>query len=252
MSELANPEAFAEVRLELLRPHQIRDAIGQHPVAYVPLGTLEWHSEHLPVGLDSLTAYGICLRAARAAGGVVLPPLYYGTGGDHGRYPWTIMLPNDEQLEPILRCTIERLGDFGVRTVVLFSGHFAGPQVALVKRLADVGTGRGATPSVIGFAVNEVEGLPIPPDHAGIFETTLLAELHPQLVDTSRLPTMTDGPMPESDSWSEARHQPSHPLYGIFGPDPRPFDPATAPQLVAKAVEWLVARVRSASERPMS
>jgi creatinine amidohydrolase len=65
----------ASRQLELLRPHEIRDRLAERAVVYLPLGTIEWHSEHLPVGLDALTAHGVCLRAAALDGGVVYPPL---------------------------------------------------------------------------------------------------------------------------------------------------------------------------------
>ena len=80
------------VRLELLTPSEIRTALAARSVVYVPLGTYEWHGEHLPIGLDALTAHGICLEAAARDGGLVCPPLYYGTGGGHSAYPWTIMV----------------------------------------------------------------------------------------------------------------------------------------------------------------
>ena len=67
---------FSSVQYELLLPWQLRDIVAARPVAYVPLGTCEWHCEHLPVGLDALTAHGLCLRAAALDGGVVLPPLH--------------------------------------------------------------------------------------------------------------------------------------------------------------------------------
>jgi creatinine amidohydrolase len=40
------------------------------------------------------------------------------------------------------------------------------------------------------------------------------------------------------------RHDPSHPLYGIFGPDPRRYDPSKAESLLATMVDWVVRRVR--------
>ena len=65
-------EHFAEVQFELLLPYQLRNIVAKRPIAYIPLGTLEWHCEHLPVGLDGLTSHGLCLRAAAQDGGVVL------------------------------------------------------------------------------------------------------------------------------------------------------------------------------------
>jgi len=68
-----------EVRYELLKPSQLDQIVRETPIAYLPLGSLEWHGDHLPIGNDAIKAYEICLRAARVTGGVVLPPLWYGT-----------------------------------------------------------------------------------------------------------------------------------------------------------------------------
>jgi creatinine amidohydrolase len=63
-----------------LLPRQLRARREAFPVAWLPLGTLEWHGRHLPLGQDGVVAEGICLEAATALGGVVFPPVYY---GDH-------------------------------------------------------------------------------------------------------------------------------------------------------------------------
>src|SRR5262249_31715737 len=69
-----------EARITHLLPHQFRERKNECPVAWIPLGTLEWHGRHLPLGVDGLIVEGLCLRAASEIGGVVFPPLYY---GDH-------------------------------------------------------------------------------------------------------------------------------------------------------------------------
>src|SRR5262245_1204130 len=67
-----------EVRYERMRPEQIRAAREARPVVYIPIGTLEWHGFHDPVGLDGLKAHGLAVRCAETGGGLVFPPLYYG------------------------------------------------------------------------------------------------------------------------------------------------------------------------------
>lgn len=56
-------------QLELLRPGQIKQEMVRCPRIWVPLGTIEYHSHHLPVGLDGLQAHGLCLDAADLVGG---------------------------------------------------------------------------------------------------------------------------------------------------------------------------------------
>ncbi|WP_204249278.1 creatininase family protein [Frondihabitans sp. PAMC 28766] len=111
-----------EVRAELLSPAEIDAALGGGSVVYIPLGSLEFHQAHLPIGLDSLNAHGVCAAAAMITGGVVLPTVYQGTGGGHGDYPWSIMMPTGDALEANLTATLQRLDDFGVLVAVVFSG----------------------------------------------------------------------------------------------------------------------------------
>ena len=38
------------------RPSELQAAIDEFPAAYAPLGSLEWHDLHLPLGFDGLKA----------------------------------------------------------------------------------------------------------------------------------------------------------------------------------------------------
>ena len=235
---------MSETQFEFLLPWQLREKLAARPVAYVPLGTYEWHCEHLPVGLDALTAHGICRLAAERDGGVVFPALHYGTGGDHSRYPWTIMMETDAEIAALIGKTLARLRDFGVKLAVLFSGHFAGTQLAMIDRLAEECNAGQAGMKVFATAVNRIEGLSLPPDHAAIFETTLLAALWPHLVRLDRLASLKDAPLAPGDDWAQERHDPAHPIWGVFGPDPRNFDSRAAAPLLEASVTWLITQVR--------
>ena len=48
--------ASREVRLERLHPAELEAAMQEAPVAWVPLGALEFHAQHLPFGTDGFTA----------------------------------------------------------------------------------------------------------------------------------------------------------------------------------------------------
>ena len=223
------------VRLELLLPSEIEAALKRRSVVYVPLGTYEWHGQHLPIGLDALTAHGICLEAAARDGGLVCPPFYYGTGGGHSAYPWTIMA-TEAEIAPLLSQTLRRLADFGVEAVVLMSGHFAGEQVAMIEAIARTWNDGNPAMPVRALAVS-MAPLSMPPDHAALFETTLLGALWPDRVRTDLLPPLADAPSidPGGNQMGPQRHDPAHPLYGIFGPDPRRYDP---PSVRRSSTPW--------------
>jgi creatinine amidohydrolase len=179
----------------------------------------------------------LCLRAAAKTGGVVLPALHYGTGGGHGDYPFTIMMPKPDEIEAQLSFTISKLETFGFKKIIVLSGHFPDEQLDMIDRLA----AKHSQPNVTVFAtaVNRIEGLDIAPDHAGVFETTLLCAMHPQLVQMDRLPSLAKVPL-TSDDWAASRHNPKHPVFGVVGPDPRNFQPIHAATLLAASVDWLV------------
>ena len=67
-----------KVRYEELLPQQFRVRLADCPVAYLPLGTLEWHGEHLPLGSDAIISHGLMIEAAHRLGGIVMPPIHLG------------------------------------------------------------------------------------------------------------------------------------------------------------------------------
>ncbi len=231
----------SRVQMELLRPHQIQAVLDHTSTVYIPLGSIEWHCEHLPVGLDGLTAHGVCLRAALNSGGLVYPPLYFGTGGGHSDYPWTVMMADESEIRALLEHLLRRLERFGVAKAVLFSGHFAPGQLDMIAAIAAAWNASEMRLAVVARGINMAEGLAIAPDHAGIFETTMLYALWPDRVDLDRLPAL-DAAHPLTDDFEDSRHDPTHPIWGVFGPDPRNFDPTAAPALLADVARWLAAQ----------
>jgi creatinine amidohydrolase len=68
-----------KVEYELMTPGEILEAKEQALLAFLPVGPLEWHGLHLPVGTDGLHAHHVAVRAARELGGIVLPTFFVGT-----------------------------------------------------------------------------------------------------------------------------------------------------------------------------
>lgn len=225
-------------QIERLRPHEIEDELARRSLVYLPLGTIEWHCAHLPVGLDALTAHGISMGAAAITGGLVWPPLFYGTGGDHREFPWTVMMPDPAEIEALVTFTLRRLDGLGVRHAMIFSGHFADEQLAMIDRIASDWNATGAELRVSSTAVNRAAVPGFPPDHAGLFETTLMAALAPDLVQVYRLGAGED---------RAARFDPSSPLWGVVGADPRQSPPLRPEALLRVLVQWLAEVVGGAN-----
>ena len=67
-----------KVLYEELLPEEFVQRMQEMPVAYLPLGTLEWHGPHMPLGADGIQSKELFVRVAEKVGGVVLPILFMG------------------------------------------------------------------------------------------------------------------------------------------------------------------------------
>ena len=136
----------------------------------------------------------------------------------------------------------------GVELAVMFTGHFAPEQVALVEDAADRWNGRGRRMRAVGLSVDGATGLAIAPDHAGRFETTLLHAHRPETVSPELIPEPRPGEAGQ-DPWGQVRYDPAHSLWGVVGPDPRSFDPADAAALLDACVRWVLAQIDGAATK---
>ena len=240
-------------RMEEMTPDALEAVVAETPVAFVPLGTFEHHGYHLPVCFDGINAHVICQRAAARTGGVVLPTFFYGTGGGHVGYKWTIILP-EEQIRPILEATLDHLAKFGFRVVVVLTGHYPKEQVDMAHRLAEEASERNAGTKYIGLSMPEVS-TPLPGDtqrgdHAAKYETSIAMALNPAWVKMENLTTDHDPELvttPDTPRGERQSHDPTNPLYAIYGDDPRTTASAeNGKLLVSGIVRQLSSKVKGA------
>jgi len=174
------------VRFEESRPGLVAELIERSPVAYVPLGALEWHGEHGPLGLDGVKAHHICERAAQRTGGVVFPTLFWGAF-DTMLFPFTFHFER-AHLEPLVHQILMQLSDWGFEVIVLLSGHYPPTQIKMLKEACRSFNGQGRAISLgtpeMGFATDiDYFG-----DHAGMWESSIMLAIRPELVDLSAMP----------------------------------------------------------------
>ncbi len=239
---MIEPLDLNHYRLELSNPPRIQSALSYRSIIYIPLGAIEWHGLHLPIGLDGLTSHGLCLRAAHETGGLVMPPLYYGMTGSIGHHPWTILLEKEETLIAMLKDTLHRLEAFGIQMAVIFTGHFGKRQLAALKEFKEMWIEEKHSMKLLVLSVNECPLAKMKGDHGAIFETSLLSVLHPELVQLNNLPDKDLEPAndPEGDSWGVHRRDPNNVLFGILGDDPRAWDESKAKELYDTILKWLI------------
>ena len=192
-----------------LTPKEFRKRIAQAPIAYLPLGTLEWHGEHLPLGADGLQSQGFFIELAKEVGGIVLPMLFLGPDRKEivdgkAYYGMDIFGFRDsppQQLDgsayriedALYRQLIESILHLVKRAgfkIVVAHGH--GPSTGSFRNWREELSEKFGLKLFVVWRDDESDGMGIQTDHAAANETSLLMALHPELVQMENLPTNLD------------------------------------------------------------
>jgi creatinine amidohydrolase len=214
-------------RYEELRPDELQSIVSERPVAIWPLGLLEHHGWHLPIGFDGIKAERICLRLAEQTGGVLLPVMWWGGRGGHGDFLWTLY-QSEEAYSDIVTTTVEKMIQFGFKAIVLMAGHYPW-QGTLDQIMPPI---REANPDVLLLWGTELtiggDAVKLAGDHAALEETSYGLNLFPEFVDMDAMhagrgeEAWPGGVAPEfGDRYPELQTDPDHPLYSQLGKDSR-------------------------------
>ena len=206
-----------EVRYQMLRPAQVVERRKACSVAYVPIGTLEWHGVHNPLGADTLQAEGLAGLCAEQGGGLVFPPLYYGESRledlmesnaadraeiaagmelppanfEPARQPFTAM-EQTLNYQRLLLHILAELDTLGFEVGVLVAGHY--PLIDHARAAVLLHNHRGCVRGCKGLlAWAAVDYLLVRDrwsdsgDHSAQWETSHLMALHPETVRLGEL-----------------------------------------------------------------
>ncbi|MCB2185476.1 MAG: creatininase family protein [Deltaproteobacteria bacterium] len=155
--------------------------------AILPVGALEEHGPHLPLGLDAMHAWALAAETAKLKPCFVAPPLFYGMCRSTAQHAGTVGLSGDT-----LRSLVYDIGAGlwrqGVRNLCLLTGHAGGThQSSLVEVGESLLESTGLNLAVVCVLELIPQGAPYqecPGDsHAGEVETSLALHLWPELVD---------------------------------------------------------------------
>jgi creatinine amidohydrolase len=153
------------------------------PIALWPVGAIEPHGPHAPLGTDTLISVGMCERAAaRLRDAVVLPPLPFGVTRYGAAFAGAIGI-SEATLRAVVLDVATALDQQGFRRLVIVNNHFEPEQVATLRAAAeeagalylDLVRRRNAQRLTDEFQRGSC--------HAGRYETSLVLADAPELVD---------------------------------------------------------------------
>lgn len=107
---------------EYLTSLDVKNAAEKGLVAILPIGSIEIHGPHMPVGTDSLTVYRIAELAAEKEESIVLPPLYYAYVPENKHFPGTISLTAKTMLS-LLEEICDEIARNGFKKILILNGH---------------------------------------------------------------------------------------------------------------------------------
>jgi creatinine amidohydrolase len=183
---------------------------------FLPVGALEQHGPHLPLGTDAMLAAAVAEGVAAGTAGLVAPALAYGyksqpkCGGGQ-QFPGTTSL-DAQTLSHTVRDAVREFARHGVEKLVIVNGHYEN-QWFLIEgidlAMRELG---GRTPLTImrleywdfltpaTLARVFPEGFPgYALEHAAVIETSMMLHYHPELVRLDRIPSDPPADFPPYD-----------------------------------------------------
>jgi creatinine amidohydrolase len=229
-------------RLYELDSRSFERRLATNPLVIVPVGALEAHGPHLPLGADQLQAEATALELANRVDALIAPTIAYGSAPGARRFPGTVSL-SIAQLGSYAAGVLSELARMGVRRILVLSGHAERGHMAALREAGDetMRTHHGTRIVVLSDYdfVYELRGTEAPATdgHAGLLETSRVMAVAPETVGTER-PTIEyrrspflPGPATEQE-WPES----------VIG-DTRSASPELGRKLQAHVVARLVETV---------
>ena len=188
--------------------------IRDNPLVILPVGALEAHGPHLPLGADQIQAEVTAVALAERTGGLVAPTVAYGSTPNTRQFPGTVCL-SMAQLETHVTGVLAELARWGARRILVLSGHGERSHIAALREAADEVVRAHAGVRIVVLCdyefVYELRGKESPASdgHAGLLETSRLMALVPDDVGSERPAAenrhspFVPGP-PTSSEWPES------------------------------------------------
>jgi creatinine amidohydrolase len=208
--------------------------LSERPLLVVPLGSVEQHGHHLPLGTDTSVACAVAQAAAGSLDDALLAPaLAYGASGEHEGFPGTISI-GTEALTGLLVEYGRSAGRWAGRVLVV-NGH--GGNLDALRAAVPLLRQEGR--EVAWFPCGTAGG----DAHAGRTETSLMLHVEPDGVRADRAVAGETAPLGALLPRLRAEGVRAVSPTGVLG-DPAAATPAEGAALLAAMARRLVGAAR--------
>ena len=183
------------MKLIELHQSQAADLINKDIVAFLPIGAVEVHGEHLPIGTDNFLSEALCKKLEKRIGAdktLLLPLIPYGQVWSLGKVPGSVDV-SDDTLSLYIESVVLAVAQMGIKKIAIINSHVG--NVAAIKRASRTIKEKS---DILVYAftypgadrvIKETVTSPLP--HKGFFhaceiETSYMLYLCPDKVDMSK------------------------------------------------------------------
>jgi creatinine amidohydrolase len=179
-----------KVWLQDFRSKEVEELLKRgNDIILIPVGSLEQHGRHLPLGTDSFVSIRLAEDAAKRSNVVLTPPLWFGWSDHHMGFSGTITL-QAETLIRVIEDVCLSLTQHGFKKLLIMNGHRITNLSPLAIAAMNIRKKTEAfvavlDPAVIGATIgkqmrkSQIGGL----GHGGELETSHMIYLYPDLVE---------------------------------------------------------------------
>jgi len=193
ISQQSAPAGIPFKMEELTSPQFVKAVDLSGGVCVIPLGIIEKHGPHLPLGTDLFEAREAALTAAKNEYAIVYPPYFVGQIFEARHQPGAVAYSN-ELMWKMLEETCNELSRNGLKKIILVNGHggntsflqyFCQSQLASEKDYVVVLFQERTNP-VYSKEIESLKKAKLD-GHAGEEETSMMYFIRPDLVDTQSI-----------------------------------------------------------------
>ncbi len=110
------------VWIQELTWQHVSDYLKKNDIAVIPAGSTEEHGPAGPLGVDAYAAIALAEDAAKKAGVLVTPPIWFGDSSHHTGFPGTISVRPATLIE-VIKDVSRSLAKHGFKKILIINGH---------------------------------------------------------------------------------------------------------------------------------
>jgi len=171
---------------------EYESAVRKTDFALLPIGAIEQHGPHLPMGTDTIIAEYICERLAQETGGILLHSLAYTPSFSLRLYPGTVRVSDETFTKTIMEIS-DGLYQHGIKTIYAFVAHLgASSACQAAERELLIESKINLVRLVIPGYLEAIDKYCVSKRwhktyvHAEEYETSAILAIRPDLVDMSK------------------------------------------------------------------